>query len=266
VHRVRIPLALLVLSIALGLATRVVARRLLFRTERATATSIPSDTELETMVARDGVSVHALELPAPPGARVVVHFHNNSETMAGPLAMARALHARGLGVVLVEYRGYGLSSGAPEEEGLYRDAEAALDSLAARGIGPERVVLSGTSLGTGVAAEMARRGRGAALVLISPYTSIPDLVSDRAPLVPARWLVPDRFETLAKARAIDVPAIVIHGDADEVVPFWMGERVASALQKARFFGVRGGGHGDGDLFTRDGERLVAAIVQLALAR
>ncbi len=262
VRRLRVVVVLFALSIALGLATRALARRLLFRTERATAKSVPADAELETMVARDGTLVHALELRGPPNARVVVHFHNNSETMAGPLGMARALHARGLGVVLVEYRGYGLSAGSPEEEGLYRDAEAALDTLAARGIGADRVVLSGTSLGTGVAAEMARRGRGAALVLISPYTSIPDLVTDRAPFVPARWLVPDRFETLAKAAAIDVPALVIHGDADEVVPFWMGERVARALHKAKFLGVVGGGHGDGDLFRRDGERLASAIAVL----
>ena len=74
---------------------------------------------------------------------------------------ARALRARGLGVVLVEYRGYGAArGGSPTEEGLYLDAESALDMLAARGIGAERVVLSGVSLGTGVAAEMARRGRG----------------------------------------------------------------------------------------------------------
>ena len=60
--------------------------------------------------------------------------------------------------------------------------------LASRGVGPERIVLWGTSLGTGVAAEMARRGRGGRLVLVSPYTSIPDLVTDVVPFVPASLL------------------------------------------------------------------------------
>jgi pimeloyl-ACP methyl ester carboxylesterase len=258
--------SLLAVPVALVPATRDVSRHFLFRTGRARATATPADAVLETTVARDGATVHALELRGPPGAPVLVHFHNNSETMSGPMAMARALRARGLDVMLVEYRGYGLSQAGgrePDEEGLYRDAEAALDMLAARGVGPDRVVLSGTSLGTGVAAEMARRGRGAALVLISPYTSIPDLVTDRVPFAPSRLLVADRFETLQKAPAIDVPTLVIHGDADDVVPFWMGRRVASAIGGARFVRVAGGRHGDGDLFARDGDRLVAEVVRVA---
>jgi fermentation-respiration switch protein FrsA (DUF1100 family) len=104
---------------------------------------------------------------------------------------------------------------------------------------------------------MARRGRGARLVLVTPYTSIPDLVTDRAPVVPARLLVADRFDTLSKASAIDVPTLVIHGDADEIVPFWMGERVTSAIHGARMLVVAGGRHGD--LFARDGDRIASAI-------
>jgi fermentation-respiration switch protein FrsA (DUF1100 family) len=263
VRRRNIFVALITLALVAVMVVRVVARRLVFRTERATSTALPADAELETMTARDGVLVHALELPAATGARVVVHFHNNSETMAGPIAMARAIHAHGLGVVLVEYRGYGLSAGSPEEEGLYADAEAVLDALEARGVARDRVVLSGTSLGTGVAAEMARRSRGAALVLVSPYTSIADLVTNVVPFAPASLLVPDRFDTLAKASAIGVPTLIIHGDADAVVPFSMGERVASAIRGARFVRVAGGGHGDGDLFAREGERLVTEVVRLS---
>jgi fermentation-respiration switch protein FrsA (DUF1100 family) len=165
-------------------------------------------------------------------------------------------------VLLVEYRGYGLSRGAePSEEGLYDDAEAALDGLAARGVGPDRVVLWGTSLGTGVAAEMARRGRGAALVLVTPYTSLPDVVTDVVPLLPAGLLLPQRFDTLGKTAQIRVPTLVIHGDADEIVPFWMGTRLASAIPGARLLRVAGGRHGD--LFLRDRERLLAAISALS---
>lgn len=263
--RASVALSLLVLPVVLVLATRLASRHFLFRTERATSTLTPPDAVLEATTASDGTISHSLELLGAVGACVVVHFHNNSETMAGPIGMARALHARGLGVVLVEYRGYGLSkaAGPPDEESLYRDAQAVLDRLAVRGVGSDRIILSGTSLGTGVAAEMARRGRGAALVLISPYTSIPNLVNDRVPLLPARWLVADRFETIAKAAAIAVPTVVIHGDADEVVPFAMGERVAAAIRGAHLVRVAGGRHGDGDLFARDGDRLVDEILRLA---
>jgi fermentation-respiration switch protein FrsA (DUF1100 family) len=122
-------------------------------------------------------------------------------------------------------------------------------------------VLWGTSLGTGVAAEMARRGRGARLVLEAPYTSIPGLVADVAPFVPADLLVLDRFDTLSKSSEIRIPTLVLHGDADEVVPFWMGRRLADAIPGARLVRVPGAHHGD--LFARDGARLLEDIVALA---
>jgi len=240
-----------------------VARHYVFPAYRAQADVPADDAVTLSLRAKDGVAVHALELEGPPGAPIVVHFHNNSETASAPLAIARELRARGLGVLLVEYRGYGMSRGSePSEQGLYLDAEAALDVLSQRGIGPSRIVLWGTSLGTGVAAEMARRGRAGALVLVSPYTSIPALVRDAAPMVPADTLMPDHFDTLAKASQIRVPTLVIHGDADEIVPFWMGQRVAGAIEGASFLRVSGGHHGD--LFVRDGAHLVDAIATLAL--
>src|SRR5690349_14078991 len=100
----------------------------------------------------------AQDLHAHTFPRGLVEVHATAaEGIAG---YAHALRAHGLGVVLVEYRGYGHSPGRPTEDGLYADAEAVLDALSARGWGPDRIVLSGASLGSGVAAEMARRGRG----------------------------------------------------------------------------------------------------------
>jgi fermentation-respiration switch protein FrsA (DUF1100 family) len=216
------------------------------------------------LIARDGVVVRALELRAASGAPVVVHFHNNREMAEDSAGLAYELAARGMGVMLVEYRGYGATTGAsPSEKGLYADAEAALDLLAARGVGPERIVLWGTSLGTGVAAEMARRGRGGRLVLVTPYTSIPDLVTNVAPFLPASWLVADHFDTLAKALSIRIPTIVVHGDADEIVPFRMGERVAAAIPGARFLRIVGGHHGD--LLQRARARILDAIAGAAAA-
>jgi uncharacterized protein len=245
----------------LPIGTQALSRAYLFPVSQVATTSTPADFVRHRLVASDGVTVHAIELPAPAGARTLVHFHNNRETVEAAAGFARAIRARGLGVLLVEYRGYGASRGDdPSEDGLYRDAEAALDMLARRGIGPDRVVLSGTSLGTGVAAEMASRGRGSRLVLVTPYTSIPDLVTDRVPGVPATLLVADRFDTLAKAPDIRVPTLVIHGDADEIVPFAMGGRVAGAISGAHLLRVSGGHHGD--LFVREGRRLFDAIAAL----
>lgn len=246
----------LALSVVPG--TRIASRSFLFPASRVPSAPVPDDFDRYVLTARDGETVHAVGLAAPPGAHTVVFFHNNRETIAASTSLARTFHERGLGVLLVEYRGYGDSrAGTPTEEGLYLDAESALDFLATRGVGPDRIVLFGTSLGTGVAAEMARRGRGAKLVLVTPYTSIPEIVTDVVPVLPASVLVPDHFDTLSKAAEIRVPTLVIHGDADEIVPFWMGERIASAIHGARFVRVAGAHHGD--LFARDGARLISEI-------
>ncbi len=252
--------SLLVLTGAFGAlhGIRSVARSYLFPISEVPSARAPDDFEQRTLFARDGVAVHALELSAPRDAKTIVYFHNNRETAASRVEIARALRARGFGVLLVEYRGYGVSRGArPSEEGLYLDAEGALDMLARRGVGADRIVLWGTSLGTGIAAEMARRGRGASLVLEAPYTSIPGLVTDAVPVLPANLLVPDHFDTLAKSLEIHIPTLVIHGDADEVVPFWMGETIAGAIHGARLVRIAGAHHGD--LFLRARSRLLDEI-------
>ena len=257
----RVLFVLATLGIAV-VAARALSSRFVFAGQLAAPRAVPPDFTRLTAKAKDGVVVRSLLLPAPPGGRTLVHFHNNRDQAGDAADLARALWALGLGVLLVEYRGYGISRGAaPSEEGLYNDAEAALDGLAERGIGPDRVVLWGTSLGTGVAAEMARRGRGAALVLVTPYTSIPEVVSDVVPVVPAALIIPHRFDTLGKSAEIRVPTLVIHGDADEIVPFWMGRRVASTIAGARLIRVPGGHHGD--LFLRERALLIEAIGAMA---
>ena len=251
---------LLLLGVIVVLFTvRSASRHWIFPVHDVLRAPTPNSVAERAFPARDGTIVHALELEAREGERTVVYFHNNRETVEMRLDLANALHGRGFGVLLVEYRGYGASHAyEPTEDGLYDDAEAALDMLARRGVTSDRIVLWGTSLGTGVAAEMARRGRGSRLILVTPYTSIPDLVTDRVPIVPARILIADKFDTLEKSAEIAVPTTVVHGDADEVVPFWMGERIAGAVRGARLLRVPGGHHGD--LFARHGEDLLTRVL------
>jgi alpha-beta hydrolase superfamily lysophospholipase len=224
----------------------------------------PAGAKLLTIHADDGALVVAAQFPPPDDhARTVVVFHGNGETMGGRVELAEDLRARGLGVVLAEFRGYGLatSSGPPDEAGLYRDAAAILDELERQGIGPQRVALIGISLGTGVAAEMAARGRAASLILVSPYTSITAMAAGVVPFLPAACLCPDKFDTLSKAPRLRVPTLVIHGDADEVVPFAMGQEVAAAIPGAALRVVRGGHHND--LFLKARAELEEAIADEA---
>lgn len=111
-------------------------------------------------------------------------FHGNGDSLAGAGTATKLLETRGYGLLLVEYRGYGGNPGKPSESGLYLDGRAAMAWLATQQTGPERIVLIGNSLGSGTAVQLAREGPVAALILISGFTSLADVVSDHYPWVP----------------------------------------------------------------------------------
>ena len=257
-------IALLGALYLLGCAAFAAAYRKVLYPAPTASSPMPPDATLVSTAAADGVPVFAWRFgraPAKvgtstPAITTVAFFHGNGETMGDNVELARALVARGLSVLLVEYRGYGVAkaAGAPTEDGLYADAAAALQAL---GAAPEDVVLMGFSLGTGVAVEMETRGLGRAMVLVAPYTSIPDVGAARVPLLPIRLLVRDRFDTASKAPRIQTPVLVIQGDADEVVPFDMGEVLAHTFPHGRLIAINGGHHTD--LFARD-DHLVDKIV------
>ncbi|MEO7109821.1 MAG: alpha/beta hydrolase [Polyangiaceae bacterium] len=219
--------------------------------------------ELISTKTSDGVTAQGLYFPPQdPDAPFVIYFHGNGETIAYELDRSEDLQSLGFGVLLAEYRGYGTAraSGPPTEAGLYADAEALIAAVEARGTKKDHIALWGFSLGTGVASEMAYRGHGCALILEAPYTSIVDMGNRYAPFLPVTWIVKDKFDTLSKASKIGIPAIVVHGDDDPVVPFRMGEAVARALPHARFIGVHGGRHVD--LIDVDKEEIYTAVSDL----
>ena len=240
----------LVILAALYLGLTLVAcgayKKILYPVPEVGPLVVPSGAELFDLRASDGAPVHALYFAATEKRPTLVIFHGNGSTIGDDVDLAEALHSRGLGVMLVEYRGYGVSRGSPRpsEPGLYLDAVTALDALETRGVKRDRIVLWGLSLGTGVASEMASRGRGAALILLAPFTSVRAMASHYAPILPTSLIVDERFDTLTKAPKIQLPVLVVHGDADEVVPVAMGKEVAAAFPRAKLVVVRGGHHND----------------------
>lgn len=221
---------------------------------------VPADAKKIETRASDGAAVHALRFGPDEAAAGIVFFHGNGELADDGADLARTLAARGYVVVLAEYRGYGLSasSGAPSERGIYDDAAAV---VAATNVPNDHLVLMGFSLGTGVAVELATRGYGKALVLLAPYTSIPEVASRHVPLFPMNLLMRDKLDTLSKAPSIKVPVLVAHGDRDEIVPFDMGETVAHAFPYGRFVTVSGAHHTD--MFSSD-DHLVTKLVDFLI--
>ncbi len=210
----------------------------------------------------DGLRLAGADFPPPSAdAPVLLYFHGNAEAAAQNLTLAAQLRARGFGVFLAEYRGYGGLDGSPSEAGLYADGEAALDGLRRLGVAPERVVLVGRSLGSGVAVELATRHRVAAVVLVSAYTSLVDMGRVVAgPLAPL--VVRDRFDSLSKVGRVGAPLVLLHGSLDDVVPVAMGRRLAAARPGARWVEVAGASHND---FPGLAD-LVAGEVDAALAK
>ncbi len=212
---------------------------------------------------QDGRTVRGFFVPPPPGAPTVAHFHGNGEEIGDLVPLAWAFRRSGLGFFAVEYPGYGLSrEHSPSEAAIYSDAERALWHLQnGLAVDPKAVVLQGQSLGSGVAVEMAKRGHGVRMVLISPFTSIPDVAAQLVPLLPVRWMVRDRFDNLNKAKELKLPVLIVHGTEDGLIPVTMGQRLAEVFPDASLMLIEGGQHND--LFVQSGRRVMDRIAAFA---
>lgn len=176
---------------------------------------------------------------------VVVHFHGNGHQVSDTALLAQQWRRLGVSFASVEYPGYPGAGGHPSEKSVVATGlEAVTHLIEASGISRERLVLFGESMGTGVAVALAARGYGTKLVLLSPFTSLPDVADVWFRRLPVRSLVRDRFDSLATAGAVHQSTLVVHGTADEVVPFALGERLARALPDGRLLAVEGAGHSD----------------------
>lgn len=242
-------LRLVLLLAALGGVLLIFEKRLIyfpFRAHDVTPGALGLAHEELRLRTEDGVSLHGFFLPATGSRRVVLVCHGNagnvSHRLDRALLMQRELEAD---VLLFDYRGYGLSEGSPDEAGTYADARAAYGWLRERGQAPERIVLFGESLGAAVALELALGAEARALVLESPFTSVPDMARAHYWFLPVWPLVRTRYDNLGKVARLRMPLLVLHGDQDEIVPFAQGRRVFEAAPEPKgFHAIRAAGHND----------------------
>jgi pimeloyl-ACP methyl ester carboxylesterase len=246
----------------LGLS-RAAYRSVLYPAPRNGLTTAPRGGVVRKYKASDGEPLQCAVYQASDAvSATMVFFHGNGETIADSVPLGAEMVRRGLRFVALEYRGYGTSpSDSPSEEGLYADADGLLSALHDLGITPGHITLWGSSLGTGVAVEMAKRGHASKLILQAPYTSIPAVAQRFLPIVPMGLVIGDSFDSLSKAPALKLPTLILHGDADGVVPYDMGVTMSKTIANAKLLTVRGGGHND--IFSKDGLRLLNAIAEHA---
>lgn len=199
--------------------------------------------EIETPTADGLILRHWYHPPAVPGGAVLVVFHGNAGNRGDVWDKYRQAVAWGYGLVLADYRGYGGNPGRPDEAGLRADGRAVLDWLAAQGVAGGRTVLYGESLGSGVATAVAAERPVAALILEAPFTSVAELGQEVYWYVPARRLVRDPFDSLARIGRVAAPVLVLHGGLDETIPPAHGARLAAAApDRARFLRFEAADH------------------------
>lgn len=192
-----------------------------------------------------GLRVHAFHLRSPGAERAILFLHGNAGNASHRLPNAAELVRIGADVLLLDYRGYGLSEGSPSEQGVYADARAALDQLTGPlGFDERRVYVFGRSLGAAIAVELAQHRELAGLILESAFTSAAD-VANSAFFRPIGLLVGTRFDSRARIHNVRAPLLFFHGDRDTIVPHALGRSLFEAAPEPKsFHTLKGAGHND----------------------
>jgi hypothetical protein len=194
----------------------------------------------------DGEKLVAWHVPPRGDKPVVIYFHGNADIVPWRAKRHRATIADGTGLIALNFRGYGGSTGTPTEDGLHRDAAAA-HAFAAERYPAQRIVLWGQSLGSGVAVRLASEKPVGKLILEAPYSSTADVAAGLLPYLPVRWLMKDQLRSDQWIGAVHVPLLIMHGALDDVIPIRFGERLfALANEPKRFIRYDKAGHNDLD--------------------
>ena len=204
-----------------------------------------------TITTEDNERLSAWWVPVENAAGAVLFFHGNAGNISHRIDYLEMFNRLRYSTLIVDYRGYGQSTGSPGEEGTYRDARASWDYLRhARAAREQDIVVVGESLGGAVAAWLAARERPRAVVLASTFTSVPDLGAQVYPFLPVRLLSRIRYDTLAAVKAIKSPLLVAHSREDDIIPYAHARALYDAANEPKQFLELAGGHNDGFLFMR----------------
>jgi fermentation-respiration switch protein FrsA (DUF1100 family) len=219
------------------------------------AAAVSSNGRDVVLKTEDGIRLGAWYFPAGRSAVLVCNGNAGDRSMRAPLAAA--LNRLGYSVLLFDYRGYGGNSGRPTEDGLAADVRAAhawLDALP----DVDRIVYFGESLGAAVAIGLAVQRAPAALVLRSPFTSLPDVAAVHYPWLPVRRLLLDRYPSIDRIASVSAPLLVIAGNRDDIVPESLSRRLFdAAADPKRYVLIAGAGHNDPEML--DGPQMIGEI-------
>lgn len=195
----------------------------------------------------DGQLLHGWWLEHRTPRAQVIYWHGNGGNLSLWLDVLVDIHRRGFSVLAVDYRGYGASTGKPSEQGLYRDAQAVTEfaDKELRRPGP-RMIYWGRSLGCAVASFAAARYKPDAVILESPFADVRTLLSGNPLMLALNLFATYRFPTAKHLEGYQGPLLVLHGDADTIIPFAAGRKAfeRAASQQKTFVALKGADHND----------------------
>ncbi len=183
----------------------------------------------------DGETLVLWESPASGDRPTILFLHGNAGEIADRADRLAFYQSRGFGTAFLSWRGFGGSSGRPTETGLLIDAKTAYDHLRIKGLPPERIILVGESLGTGPAVLTAAANPVGAVILEAPYSAAVDIARRAYPWAPVGLLMKDQYRSRDHIAAINAPLLILHGEADEVIPQGFGKRLFDLARDPKTF-------------------------------
>lgn len=185
--------------------------------------------------------INVLHFHAPDKKGVVLYIHGNGGNIQGYISRRNFFLRNGWDLFIMDYRGFGKSTGELSEKALDADVEACWNHLA-KSFSSDRIIVYGHSLGTGFATRLASRHKPKMLILETPYTSLADVGQWQYPWLPIRYLIQYPSEAEKFIAEVDAPVIVFHGTADQTIPYSQGERMAKKAKNGRLITIEGAGH------------------------
>ena len=167
--------------------------------------------------------------------KTILFLHGNAGSLENRIHKINHFNYMDVNFLIVAWRGFSGNKGKPTENGLYIDAKSAVKWLKNKGVNEEDIIIYGESLGTGVGTEIAQNKNFAGIILESPFTSMVDAGADKYPIFPIRFLLKDKYESDKKIKNIKSPILIMHGEVDKIVPFWMGKKMYDLAEEPKYY-------------------------------
>ena len=166
--------------------------------------------------------------------KTILFFHGNAGSLENRIHKLNHFRDMNINFLIIAWRGFSGNKGKPTEKGLYEDGKSALNWLMSKGVKEENIVIYGESLGTGIATHLAQNKNFAGIILETPFTSMIDAAKNFYPYIPVGLLLKDKFDNKSKIKNINSPVLIMHGEADQIVPFFMGKKMYEIANEPKY--------------------------------